>query len=124
MQEAANNATKYSQAKNIQIVTKDEGKLLRLEVQDDGIGFDYAVTASKQGYAESKGMGLVSMRERVENSDGHFTVSSAPSKGTAIICLWPKGNYSFTDNRSGRMDRRKWFLKSSTYVDVCCSTSG
>ena len=107
VQEAANNATKYSQAKNIQIVTKDEGKLLRLEVQDDGIGFDYAVTASKQGYAESKGMGLVSMRERVENSDGHFTVNSTPSKGTAIICLWPKGNYSFTDSRSGRMDRRK-----------------
>ena len=107
VQEAANNATKYSQAKNIQIVTKDEGKLLRLEVQDDGIGFDYAVTASKQGYAESKGMGLVSMRERVENSDGHFTVNSTPSEGTAIICLWPKGNYSFTDSRSGRMDRRK-----------------
>ena len=109
VQEAANNATKYSQAKNIQIITKDEGKLLRLEVQDDGIGFDYAVIASKQGYAESKGMGLVSMRERVENSDGHFTVNSSPSKGTAIICLWPKGNYSFTDNRSGRMDRRKRF---------------
>ena len=109
VQEAANNAIKYSQAKNIQIITKDEGKLLRLEVQDDGIGFDYAMTASKQGYAESKGMGLVSMRERVENSDGHFTVNSTPSKGTAIICLWPKGNYSFTDNRSGRMDRRKRF---------------
>ena len=107
VQEAVNNATKYSKAKNIQIVTKDEGKLLRLEVQDDGIGFDYAVIASKQGYAESKGMGLVSMRERVESSDGHFTVSSTPSKGTAIICLWPKGNNSFTDSRSGRMDRRK-----------------
>ena len=109
VQEAVNNASKYSKANNIQIITKDEGKLLRLEVQDDGIGFDYAVIASKQGYAESKGMGLVSMRERVENSDGHFTVDSVLSKGTTITCLWPKGDYSFTDNRSGRMDRRKIF---------------
>ena len=109
VQEAVNNASKYSKANNIQIITKDEGKLLRLEVQDDGIGFDYAVIASKQGYAESKGMGLVSMRERVENYDGHFTVGSVLSKGTTITCLWPKGDYSFTDNRSGRMDRRKIF---------------
>ena len=107
VQEAVNNASKYSQASHVTISTKDDGKLLRLEVIDDGIGFDYANIASKQGYAESKGLGLVSMRERVENSNGHFTVSSAPLKGTTITCIWPKGDYSFTDNRSGRTDRRK-----------------
>ena len=107
VQEAVNNASKYSQANHIKITTKDDGKLLRLEVVDDGIGFDYAVIASKQGFAESKGLGLVSMRERVENSNGHFTVNSAPLKGTTITCIWPKGDYSFTDNRSGRTDRRK-----------------
>ena len=107
VQEAVNNATKYSKANNIQIITKEEDKHLRLEIVDDGIGFDYAVIASKQGYAESKGMGLVSMRERVENSGGHFTVDSVLSKGTTITCLWPRGDYSFADNRSGRTDRRK-----------------
>ncbi len=107
VQEAVNNASKYSKAKNIQIITKEEDKHLRLEISDDGIGFDYAVTASKQGYAESKGMGLVSMRERVENSGGYFSVDSVLTKGTAIICLWPKGKHSFVDNRSGRTDRRK-----------------
>jgi signal transduction histidine kinase len=107
VQEAVNNASKYSKAKNIQIITKEEDKHLRLEISDDGIGFDYAVTASKQGYAESKGMGLVSMRERVENSGGYFSVNSVMSTGTAIICLWPKGKHSFIDNRSGRTDRRK-----------------
>jgi PAS domain S-box-containing protein len=107
VQEAVNNATKYGKAKTVNIMTKDEGKQLRLEVLDDGVGFDYVVTASQQGYAESKGMGLVSMRERVENSGGHFTVHSAPQQGTAIICLWPKGKHTFVDNRSGRTDRRK-----------------
>ena len=107
VQEAVNNATKYSKANNIQIITKEQDKHLRLEIVDDGIGFDYAVTASKHGYAESKGMGLVSMRERVENSGGYFSVNCAPSKGASIICLWPKGKHSFIDNRSGRTDRRK-----------------
>jgi signal transduction histidine kinase len=86
------------------VITKEKDKHLHLEIVDDGIGFDYAVTASKQGYAESKGMGLVSMRERVENSGGYFSVNSTPSKGTAIICLWSKGRDSFIDNRSGRSD--------------------
>ena len=107
VQEAVNNACKYSQAKHIKITTKDDGKLLRLEVVDDGIGFDYAAIASQQGFAESKGLGLVSMRERVENSNGHFTVASVPLKGTTITCIWPKGDDSFAENRSGRTDRRK-----------------
>ncbi len=107
VQEAVNNATKYSKAKTVCITTKDEGKLLRLAVVDDGVGFDYIATANNQGYAESKGMGLVSMRERVENSGGHFTVHSTPQQGTAITCLWPKGKRTFVDNRSGRTDRRK-----------------
>lgn len=109
VQEAVNNANKYSKANNVNIITRDEGKQLRLEIVDDGIGFDYAATVSQQGYAESKGMGLVSMRERVENSGGHFTVNSARQKGTVIICIWPKGKHTFVDNRSGRTDRRQDF---------------
>lgn len=50
-------------------------------------------------------MGLVSMRERVENSGGRFSVSSDAS-GTSVICQWPKDRRDFVDNRSGRKDRR------------------
>ena len=109
VQEAVNNASKYSHAKHVKITTKDDGKLLLLEVVDDGVGFDHVAIASQQGFAEPKGLGLVNMRVRVENSNGQFTVSSAPLKGTTITCIWPKGDYSFTDNRSGRTDRRKRF---------------
>ena len=105
VQEAANNATKYSKAKHVKISTKDESKALHLEIVDDGIGFDYQTIASQQGYAESKGMGLVSMRERVENSGGHFMVNSAMG-GTSIVCVWLKEKRGFVDNRSGNRDRR------------------
>jgi len=106
VQEAVNNATKYSKAKNIMLTTKDEGKQLHLEIVDDGVGFDYVKIASQQGFAESKGMGLVSMRERVENSGGHFKVNSHAEGGTSIICLWPKEKRGFVDHRSGNRDRR------------------
>lgn len=106
VQEAVNNATKYSSAKNVMIALKDEGNVLTLEIKDDGVGFDYPKIASQQGYAESKGMGLVSMRERVENSGGHFSVKSSTFGGANIICLWPKEKRGFVDNRSGRKDRR------------------
>jgi PAS domain S-box-containing protein len=105
VQEAVNNAIKYSEAKNVVISLRDVGKFLRLEIKDDGIGFDYLKVASQQGYTESKGMGLVSMRERVENSGGQFSVKSDAS-GTNVICQWPREKRAFVDNRSGRRDRR------------------
>jgi len=111
VQEAVNNATKYSKSKNIRLITKDDGTLLHLEIVDDGVGFDYVKIASQQGYAESKGMGLVSMRERVENSGGSFKVNSnvvggTLLPGTSIICSWPKMQRDFVENRSGNRDRR------------------
>ena len=81
--------------------------LRKVESLQDYNDDELLLLASQQGFAESKGLGLVSMRERVENSNGQFRVSSAPLKGTTITCIWPKGDYSFTDNRSGRTDRRK-----------------
>ncbi len=105
VQEAVNNAIKYSEAKNIVISLRNVGKILCLEIKDNGIGFDYIKVASQQGYAESKGMGLVSMRERVENSGGQFSVKS-DANGSNVICQWPRQKSTFVDNRSGRMDRR------------------
>jgi PAS domain S-box-containing protein len=105
VQEAVNNSIKYSNSNNIVISLRVVGKLLRLEIKDDGTGFDYLTVASLQGYTESKGMGLVSMRERVENSGGRFSVKS-DANGTDVICQWPREKRSFVDNRSGRLDRR------------------
>lgn len=89
VQEAVNNACKYSEAKNIQISLKQDGKHIHLWIKDDGKGFDYQRVADLQGYSESKGLGLTGMRERAENANGWFSVTSTAESGTAISCMWP-----------------------------------
>ncbi len=89
VQEAVNNACKYSGAKSILILLKKDGKHIHLWIKDDGKGFDYQKIADMQGYSESKGLGLTGMRERAENAGGWFSVTSAAGAGTSIACMWP-----------------------------------
>lgn len=107
VQEAVNNATKYSGAKHVEISLSVINQMLCLEVSDDGVGFDYDKIVKLQGFRESKGMGLVSIRERVENSNGRFTIKTDPINGTKVICEWPHEELSVFDKRTGKGDRRK-----------------
>jgi len=79
VQEACNNACKYSRASRIEVflVTNDEGT--RLEVADDGVGFSPDVM---------QGFGLASMRERAKLTNGQLVVSSQPGEGTRIRAAW------------------------------------
>ncbi|HEX6684761.1 MAG TPA: sensor histidine kinase [Candidatus Limnocylindrales bacterium] len=58
----------------------DEGAGLRLTVNDDGRGFDPAA---------ARGLGLPTMRERVEAAGGSFAVTSSPGAGTAVTARLP-----------------------------------
>jgi len=107
VQEAVNNACKYSAANNIQIVLKKEGRHIHLWIKDNGKGFDYQKIADKQGYSESKGLGLTGMRERAENSGGWFSVTSTAETGTAIACMWSIHSQPLTiEERRSINDRR------------------
>jgi len=55
---------------------------LRLEVKDDGQGFDPA-------RARPGGFGLTSMRERAEGLEAQFSVRSRPGEGTVVSVVWP-----------------------------------
>ena len=58
-----------------------------MKISDNGTGFDMEEVRLKEGM--SKGLGLASMRERVELSGGHFTIETGAGKGTSITALWP-----------------------------------
>jgi signal transduction histidine kinase len=74
-QEALHNALRHSGAPRVSVRLDLEGGKLIMVVRDDGDGFEQA---------ESRGLGLVSMRDRAESVGGVMTVESAPGKGTTV----------------------------------------
>lgn len=77
-QEALRNTAKHSRATQARVSLIKAGNLLRLEVSDDGVGFDVP-QALAQG-----GLGLRSMEERVWLVHGKLDVISRPGEGTAL----------------------------------------
>jgi two-component system, NarL family, sensor histidine kinase LiaS len=83
-QEALANVAKHSQAQRVKVrLEQDLGNII-LEISDDGKGF----TLSK---VQHQGIGLSSMRERLEAMDGEFDIQSIPGKGTQLTASIPLG---------------------------------
>jgi signal transduction histidine kinase len=84
LQEAFHNMVKYSQATEAHLeLTLDQGEV-RLRIGDNGTGFELRSTP--------QGLGLTSMRERVELSGGSFGIQSSPGRGTRIEATWSPGS--------------------------------
>jgi PAS domain S-box-containing protein len=82
VQESLNNAHKHSNARHARIELRRDGDALRLNVADDGCGFDPAT-------ARNRGFGLVGMSERVQLAGGEFSVESASGTGTVVAVRLP-----------------------------------
>jgi len=80
------NAVRHSSARRIRIVLLTDATSARLEVFDDGVGFD--PEAVERSRTALKG-GLLSMRERVALVDGGLEIKSAPRGGTTIVATVP-----------------------------------
>jgi signal transduction histidine kinase len=76
--EALNNALKHAQAEKIVVSLLQRGTLVKMKIQDDGLGFDQVAAL------ESGGLGLISMQERVSQLGAQFKISSEPGKGTLL----------------------------------------
>jgi PAS domain S-box-containing protein len=81
LQEAFSNARKHAQTDCVRVSFELEGGLLRVRIQDKGVGFDPSRRAAE---AESSHYGLRFMRERAEQLGGSLRVESAPGKGTCV----------------------------------------
>jgi signal transduction histidine kinase len=83
VQEALYNAVRHSGEKHFEVHLQAGANEIELEVRDRGVGFDPA--SMKNG----KGLGLVSMTERIELLDGRITIDSKPSLGTTVRASVP-----------------------------------
>jgi signal transduction histidine kinase len=87
VQEALNNISKHSRASHAQVIVKTVDGDLRLEVSDDGVGFDLA---GEETLVDNSNVsfGLHSMRERILSAGGDFSINTAPQRGVIILATW------------------------------------
>jgi signal transduction histidine kinase len=77
VQEALRNSLKYSGARHISVQLRGDSEGLQLTIADDGVGFDVAS-------AWGRGLGLISMSERLEAVGGALDIRSTPGAGTRL----------------------------------------
>jgi signal transduction histidine kinase len=81
-QEALTNCAKHAQASAIDIELHFGNPRAVLAISDNGTGFDLKALGQP---GHRPGLGLLTMRERVELAGGKFSLESAPGKGTRIM---------------------------------------
>jgi two-component system sensor histidine kinase UhpB len=81
-QEALNNILRHSRAKHARLHISFEKQKIKLEVSDDGIGFN--MPKSPTDFAPNGRFGLLGMRERAELIGARLEVESAPGNGTRL----------------------------------------
>jgi two-component system sensor histidine kinase DegS len=88
IQEAINNAIKYSEAQTIKIDLVKSANNLMITVRDEGKGFDMKLIEARNMNIES-GRGFFNMYERTEYVNGSLTINSEPGKGTSVELTVP-----------------------------------
>lgn len=83
LHEAFSNAIRHGQATRLEVALDGQAHQLALIVSDNGRGFD---PCSPEANA---GVGLHSMRERVERRGGSLVVAAAPGQGAALHVRFP-----------------------------------
>ena len=90
-QECLQNVVKHARASRAKLTFAvdrgDHGETARLEIVDDGIGFD--TLEHPLGSDEMGGYGLLSMAERAEIVGGRLNIRSRPGTGTAVTATIP-----------------------------------
>lgn len=81
------NVVKHAQAHSVEVSIQRDGKDIRINVIDDGVGFDVPETIYSKSI--TSGFGVFNIREQLESINGRLEVESKPSKGTRITLVAP-----------------------------------
>lgn len=83
LQESLNNIAKHSKATLVTIQLNKDDDTLKLEIIDNGIGFDKKNSGRQDSY------GMIGMKERVVLLEGKLEITSEPGKGTCVYVEIP-----------------------------------
>jgi signal transduction histidine kinase len=85
-QESLTNISKYASPSKVEVSAKRDGEAVVFKVEDDGVGFDVEEALTK---THQRGLGLLSMSERVRALGGSFYIWSQKGAGTKISFTIP-----------------------------------
>lgn len=88
VQEACNNTIKHSGAKNIKIILSYEKEKVKVEIADDGCGFEVE-SIEHLHRDDGSGFGISIMKERVYLLSGKINIESIIGEGTKISVEFP-----------------------------------
>lgn len=97
-QEALHNAVKHSGTAQFSVELRGTAEEVHLQVRDAGRGFN--VEEAKK----DRGLGLVSMQERVHLVHGRFSVESQPGHGTRVLVVVPLARGDGSSHEDGALD--------------------
>jgi PAS domain S-box-containing protein len=86
LQEALQNAVRHSGGQDFAVEVHGTQDGIRLTVSDSGIGFDWRQAIN------GRGLGLISMRERLRLVKGEMSIQSEPGRGTTVLACVPFGH--------------------------------
>jgi PAS domain S-box-containing protein len=95
LQEGLQNAVKHSGERHFKVELQGTSEEIQLTVNDEGVGFD------PQDAMNRRGLGLISMRERLQLVRGKFSIKSQPGVGTAINARVPFNSSSDSGPMAG-----------------------
>ncbi|HZE10319.1 MAG TPA: PAS domain S-box protein [Burkholderiales bacterium] len=83
LQESLTNISRHADARNVEISLRSDATHVRLDVKDDGRGFDAAAVRQKNTF------GLLGIRERAIMLHGTLDITSEPGRGTQVSLSIP-----------------------------------
>jgi signal transduction histidine kinase len=92
VQESLNNVVKHASAENVLVGLKVIDGMIKVEVLDDGVGFESIGTATTGAFKSLGKVGRLGMRERAANSNGVLQIESTPGEGTRVEAQWSIAN--------------------------------
>jgi two-component system, NarL family, sensor kinase len=83
------NVARHARAARVSVSLRHEAEVDRVQVRDDGVGFDPAAATAT---VRAGHIGLASLRERAEALGGALTLESAPGAGTVATVTIPRSS--------------------------------
>jgi PAS domain S-box-containing protein len=95
LQEALHNSAKHSGVRHFEVRLWGTSEEIHLSVKDSGAGFD------REAAKSSRGLGLISMEERLKVLNGTLAIDSQPKGGTTIHARVPFNSSSDSARAAG-----------------------